>query len=79
LANGTVRWFNDPCGYGYIASDEGGKDLFVHRGSIAGIARNWRERTLAEGDRVKFELREGGMMPEAIGVSHLASSASESA
>ncbi len=76
MANGTVRWFNDPCGYGYIASDEGGKDLFVHRGSIAG---EWRERTLAEGDRVKFELREGGMMPEAIHVSHLASSASESA
>ena len=68
MSNGTVRWFNEPSGYGFIAPDEGGKDLFVHRGSIAG---DWRMTTLAEGDRVEFELREGGMMPEAIRVSSL--------
>jgi cold shock protein len=70
VANGTVQWFNEPNGYGFIAPDERGKDLFVHRGSIAG---DWRMRTLAEGDRVEFELREGGMLPEAIHVSALKS------
>jgi CspA family cold shock protein len=70
VANGTVKWFNEPSGYGFIAPDERGKDLFVHRGSIAG---HWSTRTLAEGDRVEFELREGGMLPEAIRVSALQS------
>jgi cold shock protein len=70
LASGTVKWFNDESGYGYIAADEGGKDLFVHRGSIVG---DWRTRTLAEGARVGFELRKGGLGPEAVEVMPLAS------
>jgi cold shock protein len=65
VAMGTVKWFNEPNGYGYIVADEGGKDLFVHRGSIVG---DWRTTTLAEGNRVEFELREGGIGPEAIHV-----------
>jgi CspA family cold shock protein len=65
-----VKWFNDESGYGYIAADEGGKDLFVHRGSIVG---DWRTRTLAEGARVGFELRQGGLGPEAVEVMPLAS------
>jgi len=69
LASGTVKWFNQPNGYGYIVADDGGKDLFVHRGSIVG---DWRTTTLAEGDRVEFELRKGGMGPEAIRVLSLA-------
>jgi len=69
LASGTVKWFNDENGYGYIAPDDGGKDLFVHRGSIMG---DWRTRTLPEGTRVGFELREGGMSPEAVRVLPLA-------
>jgi cold shock protein len=73
MTSGTVKWFNQPNGYGYIAADEGGKDLFVHRGSIVG---HWRTSTLAEGDRVGFETREGGMGPEAIHVLPLASNES---
>jgi cold shock protein len=65
VASGTVKWFNEENGYGYIVPDAGGKDLFVHRGSILG---DWRTRTLPEGTRVGFELREGGMSPEAVNV-----------
>jgi CspA family cold shock protein len=69
VASGTVKWFNEENGYGYIAPDEGGKDLFVHRGSIVG---DWRTRILPDGTRVGFELREGGMSPEAVQVLRLA-------
>jgi CspA family cold shock protein len=65
LASGTVKWFNEPNGYGYIVPDEGGKDLFVHRGSIVG---DWRTTTLTEGCSVEFDRREGGFGPEAISV-----------
>ena len=69
MASGTVRWFDEANGYGFIAADEGGKDLFVHRGSIVG---DWRTTTLVEGARVGFELREGGFAREAIHVLPLA-------
>jgi len=65
LASGTVKWFDEENGYGFISADEDGRDLFVHRGSIVG---DWRTRTLSEGTRVGFEPREGGMGPEAIHV-----------
>jgi cold shock CspA family protein len=45
VARGTVKWFNESSGYGYIVADEGGRDLFVHRGSIVG---DWCTTTLAE-------------------------------
>jgi cold shock protein len=73
MASGTVKWFNEENGYGFIAADEGGKDLFVHRGSIVG---DWRTRTLSEGARVGFELRQGGLGPEAIHVLPLATKGS---
>jgi cold shock protein len=69
MASGTVKWFNEENGYGFITADEGGKDLFVHRGSIVG---DWRSRTLSEGARVGFDLRQGGMCPEAVRVLPLA-------
>jgi CspA family cold shock protein len=69
VASGTVKWFNKENGYGYIAPDAGGKELFVHRGSIMG---NWRKRTLREGARVGFDSREGGIGPVAIHVLPLA-------
>lgn len=69
LASGTVSWFNEESGYGYIVADESGANLFVHRGSIVG--NDWRTRTLVEGARVGFDLREGGMCPEAIRVLRL--------
>jgi len=65
-----VRWFNEESGYGYIVADEGGGELFVHRGSIVGS--DWCTRTLVEGARVGFDLRECGMCPEAIHVLKLA-------
>jgi CspA family cold shock protein len=61
----TVKWFNEENGYGYIVPDEGDTDLFVHRGILVG---DWHTRTLPEGTRVGFELREGGMSPEAVNV-----------
>jgi CspA family cold shock protein len=69
LASGTVKWFNEENGYGFITADEDGTDLFVHRGSIVG---NWRSRTLLKGARVGFEPRKGGMGPEAVNVLPLA-------
>ncbi len=64
MASGTVKWFNDAKGYGFITPDEGGKDLFVHHSNIAGNGF----RTLAEGASVEFERREGAKGPEAINV-----------
>lgn len=74
MASGTVRWFNEENGYGYIVADEGGEDLFVHRGSIMG--NDWRTRTLVVGARVGFDLREGGMCREAIHVLQIAAKGS---
>ncbi len=54
MALGTVKWFNDAKGFGFIAQ-EGGKDVFVHHTAIMMDGF----RTLAEGDRVEFEVVEG--------------------
>jgi CspA family cold shock protein len=54
LAKGTVKWFNDAKGFGFIAQD-GGKDVFVHHTAI--IAEGFR--SLSEGDNVEFEVVEG--------------------
>lgn len=52
MSNGTVKWFNGTKGYGFIQSDEGGADVFVHISALekAGL------RTLNEGQRVSYEL-----------------------
>jgi cold shock protein len=64
MASGTVKWFNDAKGYGFIAPDGGGKDLFVHHSNIAGNGF----KSLAENARVEFDEREGAKGPEAINV-----------
>ncbi len=64
MAHGTVKWFNDEKGYGFIAPDDGAKDLFVHHSSIVGEGF----KSLAEGARVQFEEREGTKGPEATSV-----------
>jgi cold shock protein len=64
MATGTVKWFNDSKGYGFITPDEGGKDLFVHHSSIAGEGY----KSLSEGAKVEFEPREGTKGPEATNV-----------
>jgi CspA family cold shock protein len=64
MATGTVKWFNDAKGYGFIAPDEGTKDLFVHFSNIAGEGF----KSLSEGSRVEYEAREGTKGPEATNV-----------
>jgi CspA family cold shock protein len=64
MATGTVKWFNDAKGYGFIAVPDGGKDLFVHHSSIQGSGF----KTLAEGANVEFDVREGPKGPEAYNV-----------
>jgi cold shock protein len=54
MANGTVKWFNDAKGYGFI-SQEGGEDVFVHHTAI----QMEGFRTLKEGDRVEFDVTQG--------------------
>ena len=69
MATGTVKWFNDAKGYGFIAPDEGGKDVFVHHSQILGSGF----KSLAEGARVEFEPREGAKGQEATNVAPTAS------
>ena len=64
MATGTVKWFNDSKGYGFIQPEEGGKDLFVHHSQIAGEGF----KTLTDGVKVEFETREGQKGPEATNV-----------
>lgn len=61
---GTVKWFNDAKGYGFIARDAGGNDVFVHHSAI----QMEGFRTLAEGDRVQFTIEEGAKGPAAANV-----------
>jgi cold shock protein len=68
MATGTVKWFNDEKGYGFIAPEEGGKDLFVHHSNVAGEGF----KTLVEGARVEFEARQGAKGPEAYDVTPIA-------
>jgi cold shock protein len=66
MATGTVKWFNDSKGYGFITPDEGGgKDLFIHHSNIVGDGY----KSLAEGANVVFEQREGTKGVEAYDVS----------
>ena len=64
MATGTVKWFNEAKGYGFIAPEDGTKDVFVHHSNIAGNGF----KTLTEGAKVEFEVREGTKGPEAINV-----------
>lgn len=63
MPEGTVKWFNDRKGYGFIQKDEGG-DLFVHHSAISMEGF----RTLAEGERVSFEIEDGDRGPAAKNV-----------
>jgi CspA family cold shock protein len=64
MATGTVKWFNDAKGYGFIEPEGGGKDVFVHFSALTGDGH----KTLAEGAKVEFELEEGAKGPEARNV-----------
>ena len=58
MAKGTVKWFNDKKGYGFI-NEEGGRDIFVHYSSI----NSQGYKTLSEGDQVNFEIEEKQQRP----------------
>jgi len=63
--NGTVKWFNDSKGFGFIAPEDGERDCFVHHSSIQADGF----RSLAEGDKVEFDMVEGAKGPSAENVS----------
>ena len=67
MATGTVKWFNDEKGYGFITPDEGGRDLFVHHTGI----NSQGFRTLEENTKVSFEQEEGDKGPKAVNVEKL--------
>jgi CspA family cold shock protein len=63
MSQGTVKWFNDSKGYGFITTDEG-KDVFVHFSAISGDGF----KTLAEGQKVSFDVVDGEKGPQAANV-----------
>ena len=55
MATGTVKWFNDAKGFGFVTPDQGGEDLFAHFSAIQGNGF----KTLKEGDKVSFDVVQG--------------------
>ena len=62
---GTVKWFNESKGYGFITSDAGGKDLFAHFRDIQGAGGY---KTLSENARVQFDVAQGAKGPQASNI-----------
>jgi CspA family cold shock protein len=67
MPTGTVKWFSDDKGFGFITPDEGSRDLFVHHTGINSDGY----RTLAEGARVQYEEENGDKGPKAVNVTKL--------
>jgi len=63
MQEGTVKWFNNKKGWGFIQKEDGG-DVFVHYSAIKGEGY----KSLAEGERVRFEVEQGGKGPAAVNV-----------
>ena len=67
MATGTVKWFSDEKGIGFITPDESGSDLFVHHQAIVGDGY----RSLAEGAKVSYDAEPGDKGPKAVNVQAL--------
>ena len=67
MPQGTVKWFSDQKGYGFITPDDGSKDVFVHHTAIQGDGF----RSLREGQKVQFEITQGPKGPQASNVTKL--------
>ena len=64
MATGTVKWFNDAKGFGFITPQDGSKDLFVHHSAIQASGF----KSLSEGQQVEFEVEQGQKGPAAVRV-----------
>lgn len=64
MPTGTVKWFNDDKGFGFITPEDGGKELFVHQSDIQGEGF----RSLSEGARVSFDVEASDKGPKAVNV-----------
>jgi CspA family cold shock protein len=64
MASGTVKWFNNAKGYGFIVPDDKGEDVFVHHSSIGGSGF----KTLNEGQKVKYDVEHGNKGLSAVNV-----------